>query len=986
MGTSLLAILLVSDSSRGHHFVFHYPTNPKRGEEYQSPPPGNEGCGDNENIDYTEIDIINWSIRNGDDFDQRSRMEEDMVEDVSKSNHTSSDALDSGEIKSNKQTLFGFETEFLAQILSPKSKSLKKFQLTIDNLTFVGQPVFWPRDIQENNCDNVPKLGDNINSPTLNDNEKIQRQFSQNIDSESSDNHGHNNHDITSDDSNDFFSQTQQQHRHFTTFHLIFVLEPPELELNRQVDNIYKHVITKLTAALRYEQKRCDYVRLEAEKIIAIRDEGIIKKMSFNEITDSIIKQSSLAKAIAQVYHDISNDSIAHVIINDYIDLSLQIPPLAPSMFFSPLDNARDGYEYAHFPVIAPYHTLLLLEDPEEILKSMPLDSNPTLVQLVQILTPTQRLAELCTVLDCSLAQIYRIAAHLIYWRKAKLIDVISVRNVYVVSPTADLNSLSAINADFSHIIERDIFGFLASLSTPKPYASIIPSKDLRTMYLEAITYLLRKDLVIQLHAYFLVMIPQHIKMGLTLEQYQEKMRNATDNNAIISPPGQATEMEREWLKKKTVNQQKENVALFERLIKYFNGKYHIEEILFRENISRRDLKMVLGLFDELVTNCQKPSKKGLVVDHIVDHEGISDSSGCDFFVGVMDVQENNGKIVLTDHSETSTRGNRTQAPTTTPLSLGECLSEIRLRTYMPTKEPPTDASQNMFTDASQNITSFEKTIPYLSKFKDFVAPSVLCLAENPQISFSQVKNEYLGGLYSLLKDKAIPESVRELSTKLPRSSGEIACWASARRRNIGRSVILRARVGQKCDLRGTLKNSINNFEAIIGLRSGGLPEANRRKIMEDHIDLAVTLRDVIFQFFTSNSGASDDALHKTCVIGMQSWGKYLFVLKGWVHEIYGMDCKATNVMRFGKLRRTKLPNTIATLSCLEEYFINMSDLKETLKVMCEHTNEVSLAHSRAHRKRRGSLTEDIAPQLGGCFGSLPQTPPKKVHMSNKEN
>jgi hypothetical protein len=70
------------------------------------------------------------------------------------------------------------------------------------------------------------------------------------------------------------------------------------------------------------------------------------------------------------------------------------------------------------------------------------------------------------------------------------------------------------------------------------------------------------------------------------------------------------------------------------------------------------------------------------------------------------------------------------------------------------------------------------------------------------------------------------------------------------------------------------LKNSINNFEAIIGLRSGGLPEANRRKIVEDRVDLAVTLRDVIFQFFTSNSRASDDALHKTCVIGMQSWGK----------------------------------------------------------------------------------------------------------------
>lgn len=58
---------------------------------------------------------------------------------------------------------------------------------------------------------------------------------------------------------------------------------------------------------------------------------------------------------------------------------------------------------------------------------------------------------------------------------------------------------------------------------------------------------------------------------------------------------------------------------------------------------------------------------------------------------------------------------------------------------------------------------------------------------------------------------------------------GEIACWASARCRNEGRSIVLRARIGQKCDFRGTLKKSANNLEVIIGLRSGGLPVAYRK-------------------------------------------------------------------------------------------------------------------------------------------------------------
>jgi len=104
---------------------------------------------------------------------------------------------------------------------------------------------------------------------------------------------------------------------------------------------------------------------------------------------ENILEKSSLARVIRKVYESISTDSIAHILINDYIDLSLQIPSLVPTTNHSGNDITR--YEYAHYPVIAPYHTLLLLEDAEVILKNMPLDANPTLVQLVQILTPTQR-------------------------------------------------------------------------------------------------------------------------------------------------------------------------------------------------------------------------------------------------------------------------------------------------------------------------------------------------------------------------------------------------------------------------------------------------------------------------------------------------------------------------------------------------------------------------------------------------------------------
>ncbi|CAG8623835.1 16720_t:CDS:10 [Gigaspora rosea] len=182
-------------------------------------------------------------------------------------------------------------------------------------------------------------------------------------------------------------------------------------------------------------------------------------------------------------------------------------------------------------------------------------------------------------------------------------------------------------------------------------------------------------------------------------------------------------------------------------------------------------------------------------------------------------------------------------------------------------------------------------------------------------------------------------------SGELKMDVGDIACWASACRRNEGRSVVLRARTGQKCDFRGTLKKSVNKLEALIGLRSGGLPVSHPKKIYEDKVDLSVAMRDILYTFFKENSKAPSSDIHSTFVFGIHSWG--------WVHNIYGMDCKATNVLRLGNISHSKMPNTLKTLPILESFYVLFMDLQATLDNICKHTNNVSLAHSRAHRNRK---------------------------------
>ncbi|CAG8687771.1 3392_t:CDS:2, partial [Scutellospora calospora] len=166
--------------------------------------------------DLLEEDAITWPYGTVDENDKRSLKsfrsrfedEDNEYENIIDNNSGNNDI----ERNAIHNKLFGLEISVLATALCPSTKGSPKFQLSIDDLTFVGQPVFMNR------------------------------------------------------------ADENKQIEHSTFFHLVFVLDPPELELCKQVDSIYKHVITKLTAALQYEQQRCGYVRAESELIMSLRD------------------------------------------------------------------------------------------------------------------------------------------------------------------------------------------------------------------------------------------------------------------------------------------------------------------------------------------------------------------------------------------------------------------------------------------------------------------------------------------------------------------------------------------------------------------------------------------------------------------------------------------------------------------------------------------------------------------------------------------
>ncbi|KAG5461013.1 MAG: hypothetical protein BJ554DRAFT_6866 [Olpidium bornovanus] len=241
-----------------------------------------------------------------------------------------------------------------------------------------------------------------------------------------------------------------------TSFHLAFILDPDPLERNRVTEEMYRQVVRKLTMALRHEQVR---------------------------------------------------DRIAQIVVNGYLDLSLQMPKIRLPNVVGPVcpatevehgsaafDGARSDADFHHaagalqlraddvayclpagVPRFAPYFTLLLLKEKEEILRALPADASGVLIKFLEVLTPTN---------------------------------------------------------------------------------ALIPSRDQRSAYLGAVAFLLARGIIVQLHTYVYLLIPPHVKLGLLLDEYERLGYGsalaavAGDTARIVSMPAQSTEMERDWISK----------------------------------------------------------------------------------------------------------------------------------------------------------------------------------------------------------------------------------------------------------------------------------------------------------------------------------------------------------------------------------------------------------------------------------------------------
>lgn len=168
-----------------------------------------------------------------------------------------------------------------------------------------------------------------------------------------------------------------------------------------------------------------------------------------------------------------------------------------------------------------PFHTLLLNGTNDGLLKRLPSDCSPSLYQFVQLLSPLKTFEELASEICVSLAQVFRLAQHLIAWKEARLIHPIAAPNVYVVSPTFDLAILhSEVAEHFAQSFNTQrLSTVLVRFSQPRafgehmaPFAQSKPA--VQEQQLLMVQWLLKRNVLTQLHMYFFFSIQ-------TLAQHQ---------------------------------------------------------------------------------------------------------------------------------------------------------------------------------------------------------------------------------------------------------------------------------------------------------------------------------------------------------------------------------------------------------------------------------------------------------------------------------
>jgi nitrogen permease regulator 3-like protein len=289
---SLVAIILVARTRKGVKRIFHYPPNP--GKEK----PHIKSYHDESSADES-------SSTTGDDY---SSVEDDPLEDVNghHARNGTSELDESGsaspekphgghpwrDAEERKKNFLGLPYGFERLLCPTAAFHKKRFEMTISGLTFLGWPVFarengeWKRKRKSRGPREHARRMSTISEQQL---ANIQRPEPTQADESigettgiesTEDEHEPPIEDDTSkypgglvpmQEDDETEDATDKAQKDLSMFHVVFVMNPPPLEYQLRLDEMYKHVVKKFSRAMKWEQARSHYVQRECDKLKSLK-------------------------------------------------------------------------------------------------------------------------------------------------------------------------------------------------------------------------------------------------------------------------------------------------------------------------------------------------------------------------------------------------------------------------------------------------------------------------------------------------------------------------------------------------------------------------------------------------------------------------------------------------------------------------------------------------------------------------------------------
>ncbi|EPY52638.1 hypothetical protein SPOG_01959 [Schizosaccharomyces cryophilus OY26] len=564
----IVAIFLIEKTSSGSNFVFQWPSQPQV--HFQDSPRSPEDVS-------VAMDILKLEDEEVQEFDGAA----------------------------DESHVLGYEKGFLANMLSPRPELCnQKFEMWVDGLTFLGCPVHIGPSGEWVKRKNPPK---NVEVSSLVDPFGIKE-------------------DSTSAASANLSELKINQSKptsSMSLFHVVFVLNVPTASIYRPtINTMYESIVVKLVTGLKYEQAKRNYVENECKHIRKMNERYTNQRIPFDDFCREIPLHSNLASILVTTYEALIHLHTAYLEINHSINITLlwpmtvsvssldklELQERSPTILASQTIFNEEEPSLIE-PSVAPYWSLLLLQDLESIMKRLPLSRNSLLASFITEARPTSTFTDIANSLGISLSECFLLAKHLIHWRKAIAIPPLLIRNTYVTSPTADLSKLESDARLFARTFPSlpSLPTFLAILSfKPRPFVSIIPSKDHESTYLEMLAWLCRRNWVYEQNSYIYVCVTPEIKEKVkeAIEsqssedqdpQLLEQLRQDDGRESLIIDPHSASLLEQKWVQAIAYEKGPELASLFLSVVKYFNGRYALQTIWISEGLPRKSMRNVLN-------------------------------------------------------------------------------------------------------------------------------------------------------------------------------------------------------------------------------------------------------------------------------------------------------------------------------------------------------------------------------------------------------